>query len=75
MQTDASKSFPLSPSLPYPRVEGSGLGAAVDGRLRRDGIVAAGEAVENDTFNANTIDVEDKIAEPGVVARTPCQRG
>ena len=46
MKTDASKSFPLSPSFLYPRVEGSGLGAAVDGRLRRDGIVAAGEAEE-----------------------------
>ena len=39
MKTDASKSLPLSPSFIYPRVEGSGLGAAVDGHVRRDGIV------------------------------------
>ena len=69
MKTDASKSSPLSPSFIYPRVEGSGLGAAVDRRLRRDGIVAAGEAEENGTFNADTVDVED--AQPQQTITTP----
>jgi len=69
MKTDASKSLPLSPSFIYPRVEGSGLGAAVDGRVKRDGIVAAGEAEENGTFNADTVDVED--SQPQQTMTTP----
>ena len=54
-----SEYTPLSPRILYPRIRGSGLGAAVDGRLRRDGIVAAGEAEEYGTLNADTVDVED----------------
>ena len=61
--------FPLSPSVIDPRYEGSGLGAAVDKRVERDGIVAAGEAEETGTFHADSPDVED--SQPQQTMTTP----
>ena len=57
-----SEYTPLSPSVLYPRVGGSGLGAAVDVHSQVglcDGTIAAGEVDESKEIAANTDDVED----------------
>ena len=66
-----SECTPLSPRIFYPRIAGSGLGAAVDVRFKvglRDGTIAGGEVDEPKEMEADADDVED--AQPQQVMPT-----
>ena len=67
-----SEYTPLSPRILYPRIRGSGLGAAVDVRSQigmNDGVIAVGEVEESKEIEAETIDVED--VQPQQIMPTP----
>ena len=67
-----SEYTPLSPRILYPRIRGSGLGAAVEVQSqigRNDGVIVAGEVEESKEIEADSIDIED--VQPKQIMPTP----
>ena len=65
----SSECTPLRPRILYPRIWGSGLGAAVDVRQigKKDGVVAAGEVEESREIEADT----NEDVQPQQIMPTP----